>query len=166
VEETLAHTQEAPEHPFRKAKNAVYIPPAEKNVEIEDKTTLTITKKPKPAYRTVPPIHNPAIVVNVLKQSMEAAITITQKELLSLSPEVRSQVRDSITTHWILKEIVAVHSGFKEQQEEEEPKTQFLANMVPIASFTIYRAHHQMPPQGSIIIDDPMEEYYKSLSPG
>jgi hypothetical protein len=67
MEETLAHTQEAPEHPFRKAKDAVYISPAEKNVRIEDKTTLTITKKLKPAYRTLPLIHDPAIAVNVLK---------------------------------------------------------------------------------------------------
>jgi hypothetical protein len=97
---------------------------------------------------------------------MEALITITQKKLLSLSPEVRSQVRDSIMTCQIPKEIVMVHSRFEEQEEEEEePKTQFLANMVPITSFAIHRAHHQMPPQKSIIIDDPMEEYYKSLSP-
>jgi hypothetical protein len=67
VEETPAHTQKAPEHPFRKAKDAVYIPPAEKNVGIEDKTTPTITQKPEPAYHTLPLIHNPAIAVNVLK---------------------------------------------------------------------------------------------------
>jgi hypothetical protein len=94
---------------------------------------------------------------------MEALITIMQKKLLSLSPEVHSQVHDSITTRQIPKEIVTVHSGFEEQEEEEEeeeeePKTQFSVNAVPIASFAIHRAHHQMPPQGSIVIDDSMEE--------
>jgi hypothetical protein len=169
VEKTLAHTQEVLEHSFRRAKDAVYIPPVRKNVRIEDKTTLTVTKKPEPAYRTLPPIYDPAIAVNVLKWSIEALITIMQKELLSLLLEVCSQVRDSITTRWIPKEIVMVHSGFEEQggeEEEDTPKTQFLANAVPIASFTIHRAHHWMPPQGSIVIDNPMEEYYKSLSPG
>jgi hypothetical protein len=53
---------------------------------------------------------------------MEALITITQKKLLSLSPEVRSQVHDSITTCRIPKKIVTVHSGFEEQEEEEEEK--------------------------------------------
>jgi hypothetical protein len=96
---------------------------------------------------------------------MEALITIMQKKLLSLSPEVCSQVRDSITTCQIPKEIVMVHSGF-EEQEEEETKIQFLANTVPIASFAVHRAHHRTPPQESIIIDDSMEEYYKSLSSG
>jgi hypothetical protein len=81
VEETLAHTQEALEHPFRKAKDAVYIPPAERNVGIKDKTSPMVTKKSKPGYHTLPPIHDPAIAVNVLKQSMEAPITIMQKEL-------------------------------------------------------------------------------------
>jgi hypothetical protein len=73
-------------------------------------------------------------------------------------------------THQIPKEIVTVYFRFKEQEEEEEeeeePKTQFLANAVPVASFTVHRAHHQTPPQESIVIDDPMERYYKSLSPG
>jgi hypothetical protein len=36
-------------------------------------------------------------------------------------------------THQILKEIVTVHSGFEEQEEEEEPKTQFSVNVVPVA---------------------------------
>jgi hypothetical protein len=39
----------------------------EKNVGIEDKTTPTITKKPEPAYHTLPPIYDPAIAVNVFK---------------------------------------------------------------------------------------------------
>jgi hypothetical protein len=38
--------------------------------------------------------------------------------------------------------------------------------MVPVAFFAVHRAHYRTPPQGSIIIDDPMEKYYKSLSPG
>jgi hypothetical protein len=82
---------------------------------------------------------------------MEALITITQKELLSLLLEVCSQVRDSIMTRQILKKIVMVHPGFEEQEEEEEeeeePKTQFLVNAVPLASFAVHRAHHWMPPQ-------------------
>jgi hypothetical protein len=81
----------------------------ERNVGIEDKTAPTVTKKPKPAYRTLPPIYDPAIAVDILKRSMEAPITIMQKELLSLSPEVCSQVCDSIMTCWIPKEIVTVH---------------------------------------------------------
>jgi hypothetical protein len=41
-----------------------------------------VTKKPEPAYHTLPLIHDPPIAVNVLKQSMEALITIMQEELL------------------------------------------------------------------------------------
>jgi hypothetical protein len=93
-----------------------------------------------------------------------------QKELLLLLLEVRSQVCDSIMTCQIPKDIVMVHSKFEEQEEEEEdeeePKTQFSANAVPAASFAIHRAHHWTPPQGSTVIDDPMKEYYKSLSSG
>jgi hypothetical protein len=40
------------------------------------------------------------------------------------------------------------------------------SSAVPIASFAIHRAHHWTPPQGSIVVDNPIEEYYKSLSLG
>ena len=38
------------------------------------------------------------IATDVYSRSMDTPITITQRELLSLSPEVRSQVREAITT--------------------------------------------------------------------
>ena len=85
------------EHPFRNAKDVIYIPLGIKNVGAEDKNTPATAKRPEPAYKTLLPVHDSAIATNVYKQSMEAPITITQRELLSLSPEVRSQVRDNVT---------------------------------------------------------------------
>ena len=66
-----------PGHPFQHTKDAVYTPLASKNVGIQDKQEPSINKKPKPAYRTFPPIHNPLIAKTVYKQSMETPITIT-----------------------------------------------------------------------------------------
>ena len=85
------------EHPFHNAKDAAYVPSANKNPSTTA-STPTILKRPEAAYKTLPPIHNPNIAAEVYKQSMEAPITITQCELLSLSSEVRSQVRDATTT--------------------------------------------------------------------
>src|ERR1700678_1333863 len=85
-----------PEHPYRNARDAAYAPPVNRNVAAPYKPSND--KRPEPAYKTLPPVHDPTIASNIYKRSMDAPITITQRELLSMSPEVRSQYRDSTTT--------------------------------------------------------------------
>jgi hypothetical protein len=89
---TLTSTQsqptEGPEHPYRLAKDAAYSPPVIKNEGAQDKPATSNTKKPEPAYKTLPPIHDFLIAESVYKCSLDAAITIIQRELLSLSLEV------------------------------------------------------------------------------
>ena len=87
--------QKAPEHPYRNARDAAYVPPSAKNIGAQGKPQQ---ENRGPAYKTLPPIHDPEITTSVYKRSMDAPITLTQRELLLLSPEIRSQVRDNITT--------------------------------------------------------------------
>ena len=84
---TTQHSN-TPKHPFRHAKDAAYTPLTSKNVGTQDKPEPPINKKQELAYRTLPPIHDLLIAKIVYKQSMETPITIMQRELLSLSPEV------------------------------------------------------------------------------
>jgi len=145
----------APEHPYRNARDAAYIPPVARNVGAQDKNA----KKVEPAYKTLPPVHDPEIAANVYKRSMEAPITITQRELLSLSPEVRSQVRECTTTRRIQNK-----DATQNLLQEDEDDDNFYAPTVP--SLAITNALHRTPPEGAIVIEDPIENYYKSLRPG
>ena len=83
-----------------------------------------------------------------------------QRELLSFSPKVRSQVRDNVTTCWIPKEVVSAHSGFQEEDYNEEAIFHFAQALIPVTSFGIHRAHQQMPLDRTIIVNDPIEQYY------
>ncbi|KAF9037192.1 hypothetical protein BJ165DRAFT_1303435, partial [Panaeolus papilionaceus] len=56
--------QEAPEHPFRNAKDAAYAPPRDRNFAAVPKP-IPASKKADPAYRTLPPIHKPEIASKV-----------------------------------------------------------------------------------------------------
>ena len=93
----VPQSNSVPEHPYQNVRDAAYTPPATRNVGAPIKPPF-VARKQEPAYKTLPPIHDPAIASEVYKRSMDAPITITQRELLSLSPEVRSQVRDITTT--------------------------------------------------------------------
>ena len=49
----------------------------------------------KPGYRNTAHIYNPWVAQTVYEQAMETLITVTQRELLSLAPEMWTQVTDA-----------------------------------------------------------------------
>ena len=155
----------APEHPFRNAKDAAYAPPSERNIGAPVKAPV-VSKKADPAYKTLPPVHDPSIATDVYKRSMETPITITQRELLSLSPEVRSQVREITTTRRIPNPAQAL--SFEEESNKENIGDASIDSL-PLHTRGIRPpccVHGKMPPKGSIIIDDPIDRYIRSLPPG
>lgn len=88
---------------------------------------------------------------------MEAPITITQHKLLSLSPEVHLQVQEVTTTKQIPTKGKLLTKAFIVEEEDENDK-------IPSAlAFAYQHALHRTPPEGSTIILDPIEAYYKSL---
>ena len=166
VQESIVNPQPdpIPEHPYKNAKDAAYTPPTDRNVGAPVKVPVN-TKKNDPAYKTLPAVHDPAIAADVYKRSMETPITITQRELLSLSPEVRSQVREVTTTRRMptIPQLISQNSLNLENELSEEDST------TPPAETLISRpccVHKRVPPKGAIIVDDPIERYYRSLQPG
>jgi hypothetical protein len=66
---TLTSTQfqltDRHEHPYQLAKNAAYSSPVTKNVGAQEKLVASSTKKPEPAYKTLPLIHDPLFAESV-----------------------------------------------------------------------------------------------------
>ena len=153
-----------PEHPYRNARDAAYSPPVNRNIAVQDKSNPI--KRAEPAYKTLPPVHDPAIATQVYKRSMDAPITITQRELLSLSPEVRSQVRDVTTTRRIHRDGNNMAQNYLEEEAGYDIQ-QLLQTVVDIPpAIAIDQKQPDTPPQGSLVTTDPVEVYYKSLREG
>jgi len=148
-----------PEHPFREAKDAAYVPPTERNIGIP---TQQEGKKSEPAYKTQPAIYSPTIATDVYSRTLDAPITITQRELLSLSAEVRAQLREATTVRRLpnpsAKEAVANFLRVEDSDDDDdEPEA---------PTFAIPNSQHRVPPEGAIIVPDPFELYVRSLPPG
>jgi hypothetical protein len=166
----VSQSTSASEHPYQRAKDAAYIPPTMRNIGAPVKST-PVNKRGDPAYKTLPPVHDPQIAIEVYKRSMEAPITITQRELLSISPEVRSQVRD-VTTMRRVSNNPAVASQNALQLEDEaydevidaDPDGAMFA-LPCCAPHPRFRQPRELP-SGAIIVPDPIERYYRSLPPG
>ena len=93
IEEITNDVNQPPTHPFAKAKDTTYSPPTSENVATKPKPPPA--KKPEVTYRTSAPIYDPQVASDIYSRTMNSQITLTQRELLSLSPEVRSQVREA-----------------------------------------------------------------------
>ena len=151
-----------PEHPYRQAKDAAYAPPTARNVggiikvPVAKPTAATV-----PAYKTLPPVHEASIAVDVYKRAMDTPIMITQRELLSLSPEVRAQLREVTTTRRIpTNQVTTMQASLQTAISDED------APYDAVPAFVLNRPDERVPPKGATIVADPIEEYYNSLEPG
>ena len=62
-----------------------------------------LPKKPKGSYKTTALIYDPKVASEVYMCTMDSQITLTQHELLLLSPEVRNQVREATTNQRVTR---------------------------------------------------------------
>ncbi|KAJ6461844.1 hypothetical protein C8R47DRAFT_993378 [Mycena vitilis] len=129
----------APDHPYSRARDAAYAPPKDRNVG----ALPPQPKKPDTAYRTTAPVFDDKIASAVFDRSMEVPVTITQRELLSLSPEVRAQVRDATTSR-------RVAPAPKKDQPKDPTAPNYLVDSVA-----------ELPP-GAFVVKDPYEMFYAS----
>ena len=72
-----------PTHPFADAPDATYAPPVNRNFGAVPKQAPA--KKSEPAYKTLPPVYDGKIATDVYDRAMATQVTLTKRELLSLS---------------------------------------------------------------------------------
>ncbi|KAF7350003.1 hypothetical protein MVEN_01301900 [Mycena venus] len=89
---TVTPAPKAPQHPFSDARDAAYAPPKERNFGIPP------PKPSGPAYRTSAPVYNEKDATAVFDASLDSPVTITQRQLLSIAPEVRAHMREATTS--------------------------------------------------------------------
>ena len=92
---------EPPVHPFARGKDAMYAPPTTNNITVKQRPPPP--KKPDVPLRTTTLIYDPQVASTVYVWTMDLQITITQCELLLLSPEVRNQVREATSNQCIIR---------------------------------------------------------------
>ena len=185
----VAEASNGPVHPFRRAPDAIYAPPQNRNIAAPFRATQPASKRPEPAYKTLPPIHDPQIAAAVYNRVLNAPLTVTTQELLSLSPEVRAQLRSVTTTRRIVSEkevekeveVIEVKMATEPEYDEEEqwpsieeldycmpdeiPYTSGIAGVSPVESFLVEPSSTKTP-RTTIYLEDPIEQYYRTLNPG
>ncbi|KAJ7279556.1 hypothetical protein C8J57DRAFT_1037050, partial [Mycena rebaudengoi] len=137
-----------PEHPFANSRDAAYAPPRDRNIGTRPDPPAA-AKKSDPAYRTTAPIFDDKIASKVFDRSMDVPVTITQRELLSLSPEVRAQVREATTSRRVTPSPKAANST--------PPIQQFNSGSVLPSNESV----PELPPD-AVVVPDPFETYFNA----
>jgi len=83
-------------------------------------------------------------------------VTLSHQELLSLSPEVRQKVHEAVTPKRVMPDTKETHIN------TIDDSLPFANDDTPSAA--IVDTHE--PPPGSLVIQDPYEQYLSSLQPG
>ncbi|KAJ6557494.1 hypothetical protein B0H19DRAFT_869171, partial [Mycena capillaripes] len=92
-----------PEHPYAKVRDAAYAEPKGRNFGAPAPSPPA-AKRHDPAYRSSAPVVDNKIVADVFDRSLDTTLTITQRELLSISPDVRTQYKEIITARRVATE--------------------------------------------------------------
>jgi hypothetical protein len=129
--------------------------------------------RPDPAYTTAAKVHSPQIAKTVYERAMETPITVTQRELLSLSPEVRAHVADITIKKRVPREQPAMvmieevsdddeDNLYSEEEDEPERKAPRKPEGAREAHMpaAFVAAARSLPPDATIIAD-PYEAYLR-----
>ncbi|ETW82280.1 hypothetical protein HETIRDRAFT_316937 [Heterobasidion irregulare TC 32-1] len=151
-------------HPFANAPDATYAPPRDRNIGALPNGSAF--KKDGPAYKTTAPIYDEKVASEVYNRAMSTQVTLTQRELLSLAPEVRSQVREATSARRTPpKDPNQVRTLYQDAElpyaiDDLDPPTS------TVSSFAHIIHQPETPPPGSLVVPDCYEQYLSSLSPG
>ncbi|THH15795.1 hypothetical protein EW146_g4730 [Bondarzewia mesenterica] len=159
-----------PIHPYAAARDATYVPPVDKVTnEVPQPPAI---KKQEPAYRTMAPIYDEAVTKDVYDRAMSSSITVTQHELLSLSLEVRAQIRKAMAGQRIPQhddgqaKILMQDNALPFALDDLDPPCNIENTAADIMTASFVQILHQplVPPEGSLVIPDPYEAYFNLLT--
>jgi hypothetical protein len=74
----------------------------------------------QPQFRFTSPIEDPKAVQNVIERSLDGTVTLTQRELYAITPDVRKHMKEQVTTHRVPTGHSVNISGLEEAPSELE----------------------------------------------
>jgi hypothetical protein len=162
-----------PTHPYAAIPDAIHKPvagPAKPAIK------EPAVGRHDPAYTTTTKAYDPRIAKIVYERAMETPITVTQRELLSLSPEVRAQIADITVKKRMAREQAAMvmiedcpdedEDLFQQAFEKAHEAQKTLTTQVTQATHmpAAFAAAARIPPVDATIIADPYEAYLRESS--
>ena len=168
------HPQE-PTHPYASVRDATHgtLPGQTKPAAKEPAAA-----RHEPGYRNTANIYDPQVAKAVYERAMETPITVTQRELLSLAPEMRTQVAEATVRKRVPRDPVTLTMVEETSGPDDPIPKQVRFEPMPRATIeevpdeddrTAHNTHMpnayavtvRVPPLNATIIADPFETYLR-----
>lgn len=101
---------------------------------------------PAQQYRFASPIEDPKAVQEVIQQSLQGTVTLMQRELYAIAPDVRKHIKEQVTTHRVPTGSTTTASSLEEASHDDHSLPSILLH------------HHQSSPSNPIIVANHIEE--------
>jgi hypothetical protein len=161
-----------PSHPYATVPDATNGPSIG---AIRQPAREPVDRRQDQAYSTAAKVHDPQIAKTVFDRAMETPVTVTQRELLSLAPEIRTQVADITVRKRVQREPFMQAMIEEVDSEDEDDDGEYLPRDVigrsPDTARTTQATHmpaafaaaaKRAPPANATIIADPYEAYLRA----
>ena len=154
-----------PTHPYSAAPDATYSSASE---TVQPAARDPAPGRPETNYHNTAKVYDPQIAKTVYERAMETPITVTQRELLSLAPEVRTQMADATIRKRVPREAATqptasrppmTHAMIEKVPDEAEPEPIPTETNHALHMPAAFAAAAQTPPPDATTIDDPYEVY-------
>ena len=155
-----------PTHPYAAAPDATYSATPEPARPAAREPAIG---RPETNYHNTARVYDPQIAKSVYERAMETPITVTQRELLSLAPEVRTQMADATIRKRIPRDPAAqtanrtpvAHAMIEEVPDKDDPESTQKESTHVSHMPAAFAAAVRTPPPDATIIDDPYEAYLR-----
>jgi hypothetical protein len=131
-----------------------------------------VDRRQEPAYATAARVHDPKIAKTVFDRAMEMPVTVTQRELLSIAPEIRTQVVDITLRKRIQREPFMQATLEEVDSDDEDDPPPRVATGRNNENARITQATHMPaafaaavrrdPPANAAVMTDPYEAYLRT----
>ncbi|KAF7344736.1 hypothetical protein MVEN_01634300 [Mycena venus] len=179
TEPTAQPVSQGPLHPFANARDAAYAPPKQRNLG----APAASQSKPAPAYRSTTPIYNEKDAADVFNAVLDAPCQLTTRQVLSISPDVRSHVREATTSrrapakdsnnpgapaaqllHDVDSPLPFSHGSDPayETLDEQRDKDALYSAFIDSLPATYISSEKANLPDGGVVVPDPYAVYYES----
>ncbi|KAJ7051592.1 hypothetical protein C8F01DRAFT_1339229 [Mycena amicta] len=168
VTETPPPAIPLPEHPFAAARDAAYAPPKDRNVGAA----------PKANIRPPAQISKEGDAMKIFNAALDAQVVISQRDLLSVSPDIRSLYREAVTPRrnavgtgstqlmntienplGNLAEYAANDSLTAEYLHAQDAREKAIRDALP-ASYTVTAGQVVQNPTDGVVLSDPFETFF------
>jgi hypothetical protein len=136
-------------------------------VNNDENDVLEIPKLPvEPGFKNKAPLQSDERARNLVQDALKNTICITTEDLLNVSEPMRQELKKLLMKKRLEKKSVTLAAEVNSIEDTSEAVETISAERLPGATYEILEEDANGIPKGSVVVSDPVEQYFNTLKTG